>query len=139
MAEGGGLLNRYTAITRIVGSNPIPSASLVSESVRPYPRTSCNLRLLTDMAMTMTLRRMERGHLTVHGFRSTFRDWAAERTGFPPEVAEMALAHTVADKVEAAYRRGDLFQKRGRLMDGWAKFCATPAPAGKVVSFAAAK
>ena len=88
----------------------------------------------------MTLRRMGRGELTVHGFRSSFRDWAAERTGFPAEVAEMALAHTVADKVEAAYRHGDLFQKRRQLMDAWAKFCtATPKNGAKVVPFAAAK
>jgi integrase len=84
-------------------------------------------RPISNMAMTMTLRRMGRGELTVHGFRSTFRDWAAERTGFPAEVAEMALAHTVADKVEAAYRRGDLFQKRRQMMDAWARFCMTPA------------
>ena len=89
--------------------------------------------------MTMTLRRMGRGDLTVHGFRSSFRDWAAERTGFPAEVAEMALAHAVSDKVEAAYRRGDLFQKRRQLMDAWARYCTTQSPAGNVVSFAAAK
>jgi integrase len=94
---------------------------------------------ISNMAMTMTLRRMERGELTVHGFRSTFRDWAAERTGFPSEVAEMALAHTISDKVEAAYRRGDLFQKRRQLMDAWARFCTAPPATGKVVSFAAAK
>jgi integrase len=96
---------------------------------------------MSNMAMTMTLRRMGRGELTVHGFRSSFRDWAAERTGFPAEVAEMALAHTVGDKVEAAYRRGDLFQKRRQLMDAWARFCTTaPAAGGKVVvAFAAAK
>ena len=96
-------------------------------------------RPISNMAMTMTLRRMKRTDLTVHGFRSSFRDWAAERTGFPAEVAEMALAHTVADAVERAYRRGDLFQKRRQLMDAWARHCTTPAPAGKVVSFAAAK
>jgi integrase len=97
-------------------------------------------RPISNMAMTMTLRRMGRGELTVHGFRSTFRDWAAERTGFPAEAAEMALAHVVSDKVEAAYRRGDLFQKRRQLMDGWAKFCAAAgATGGKVVWFAAAK
>ena len=96
-------------------------------------------RPISNMAMTMTLRRMGRGDLTVHGFRSSFRDWAAERTGFPAEVAEMALAHAVSDKVEAAYRRGDLFQKRRQLMDAWARYCVAPAPAGKVVSFAAAK
>jgi integrase len=97
-------------------------------------------RPISNMAMTMTLRRMGRGDLTVHGFRSTFRDWAADRTGFPAEVAEMALAHTISDKVEAAYRRGDLFQKRRQLMDAWVRFCTTaPAAGSRVVSFAAAK
>jgi integrase len=81
----------------------------------------------------MTLRRMGRGELTVHGFRSSFRDWAAERTTFPAEVAEMALAHTVSDKVEAAYRRGDLFQKRRHLSEAWAKFCAAGPTIGQVV------
>jgi integrase len=108
-----------------------------SEFVFPGGRTG---RPISNMAMLMTLRRMGRGDLTVHGFRSSFRDWAAERTGFPAEVAEMALAHAVADKVEAAYRRGDLFQKRRQLSDAWARFCTTvPMPGGKVVSFAAAK
>ncbi len=78
---------------------------------------------LSNMAFLMLLRRMGRDDLTAHGFRSTFRDWAAERTTFPAEVAEMALAHTVGDKVEAAYRRGDLFEKRRRLMEAWAAFC----------------
>jgi len=88
-------------------------------------------RPLSNMSMLALLRRMKRDDLTVHGFRSTFRDWAAERTNFPAEVAEMALAHTVADKVEAAYRRGDMFDKRRQIMDAWAKFCATTAaPAG---------
>jgi len=69
------------------------------------------------------------GHrVTVHGFRSSFRDWAAERTNFPSEAAEIALAHVVGSKVEAAYRRGDMFEKRRRLMDAWATFC-TSAPA----------
>lgn len=83
---------------------------------------------LSNMALLATLKRMERGDLTAHGFRSTFRDWAAERTNFPREVAEAALAHTVPDKVEAAYRRGDFFDKRRRLMDAWAGYCnAAPA------------
>jgi integrase len=68
-----------------------------------------------------------------HGFRSTFRDWASERTNFPSEMVEMALAHAVDDKVEAAYRRGDLFDKRRRLMDAWAEFCSKPAVGGGVV------
>lgn len=82
-------------------------------------------RPLSNMAFLQLLKRMERRDLTGHGFRSTFRDWAAERTQFPSEVAEMALAHTVSNKVEAAYRRGDMFDKRRRLMDDWATYCAT--------------
>jgi integrase len=89
-------------------------------------------RPISNMAMTMTLRRMGRGELTVHGFRSSFRDWAAERTTFPAEVAEMVLAHAVGDKVEAAYRRGDLFQKRQQLSDAWAKFCEAAPAVGQV-------
>lgn len=88
---------------------------------------------LSNMAMLELLKRMGRGDLTVHGFRSTFRDWAAERTNYPREVAEMALAHVVSDQTEAAYRRGDLFDKRRRLMNEWAKYCETPKQTGKVV------
>jgi integrase len=84
-------------------------------------------RPLSNMSMLMTLRRMNRGELTAHGFRSSFRDWGAERTSFPAEVAEMALAHTVGDKVEAAYRRGDMFDKRRQLGDAWASFCGATA------------
>ena len=88
---------------------------------------------LSNMAMLQTLRRMERGDLTVHGFRSSFRDWAAERTTYPAEVAEAALAHVVGDKVEAAYRRGDLFDKRRKLMAAWAAFCTSPAIESKIL------
>jgi integrase len=84
---------------------------------------SAGARGLSNTAMLMTLRRMARSDLTTHGFRSTFRDWAAEMTAYPSEVVEMALAHAVGDKVEAAYRRGDLFEKRRRLMEEWAAFC----------------
>lgn len=88
---------------------------------------------LSNMAMTMLLRRMGRPDLTVHGFRSTFRDWCAEATNYPREVAEAALAHVITNQVEAAYRRSDLFEKRRRLMDDWAAFCSRPAIAGEVV------
>jgi integrase len=88
--------------------------------------------MLSNMAMEMLLRRMGRD-VTVHGFRSTFRDWAAERTNFPSEVAEAALAHVVGDKVEAAYRRGDLFEKRRKLMGAWASYCETGDQEEKVV------
>jgi integrase len=84
---------------------------------------------MSNMVMLMLLRRMKRGDLTAHGFRSTFSDWAAERTGFPREVVEMALAHAVENKVEAAYRRGDLFEKRRHLIEAWARFCAAPSEA----------
>ena len=100
------------------------------ESVFPGGRRG---QTLSGMAMLMLVRRMGSVDLTVHGFRSTFRDWSAECTAFPTEVAEMALAHTVSDKVEAAYRRGDLFQKRRQIMEAWAKFCSARSAAGEVV------
>jgi integrase len=78
---------------------------------------------LAGMAMLLVLRAMGRGDVTAHGFRSSFRDWAAERTAFPREVAEMALAHAIPSAVEAAYRRSDLFDKRRQLMEAWATFC----------------
>jgi integrase len=84
-------------------------------------------RSVSSTAFLMLLRRMGRGDLTAHGFRSTFGDWAAELTNFPSEVAEMPLAHPVSSKVEQAYRRGDLFERRRRLMATWAQFCAQPA------------
>jgi integrase len=68
---------------------------------------------------------------TTHGFRSTFRDWAGETTSYPREVCEHALAHKLADKVEAAYQRGDLLAKRARLMSDWAKYCGTMQPSMK--------
>jgi integrase len=80
-------------------------------------------RSLSDMALLMLLRDLRPG-LTVHGFRSTFKDWAAECTNAPNFVSEAALAHAVADKVEGAYRRGDLFEKRRKLIATWGEFCA---------------
>ena len=81
-------------------------------------------RPLSDMALTSVLRKMGRSDITVHGFRSTFRDWAGETTSFPREVIEAALAHQLKDKAEAAYARGDLFDKRRKLMEAWAAFVA---------------
>jgi integrase len=83
------------------------------------------------------LQRLTGTEATAHGMRSTFRDWAAERTSFPREVAEMALAHAIPSAVEAAYRRGELLEKRRRLMDAWAEFCAKPSVGGKVVPISA--
>ncbi|ARO52732.1 integrase [Methylorubrum zatmanii] len=79
--------------------------------------------MLSDMTLTMLLRRMGRD-VTAHGFRSSFRDWAGEATSFPREVAEAALAHIVGDKVERAYRRGDALAKRAELMAAWGAYCA---------------
>ena len=93
---------------------------------------------LSNMAMLALLDRMGRSDLTAHGFRSTFRDWAAECTNYPNEVVEMALAHTISSKVEAAYRRGDLFEKRKSLMSDWATFCASNGGADrKIISMRA--
>ncbi len=71
--------------------------------------------------------------LTVHGFRSSFRDWCAEQTSYPREVAEAALAHTVKDKSEAAYQRGDMFEKRRKLMTSWATYCTKGKKVANVV------
>jgi integrase len=89
---------------------------------------------MSNMAMLKLLDRLQRADITVHGFRSTFSDWAAERSAFPREVVEMALAHTIENRVEAAYRRGDLFEKRRQLMEAWATFCSMPAATGNVVA-----
>lgn len=84
-------------------------------------------RPLSPMSMLLLLRRMDRNDLTVHGFRSSFRDWCAEATNYPREIAEQALAHTITNKAEAAYWRGDVFDKRRALMQAWAQWCTTPA------------
>ena len=82
---------------------------------------------LSNMAFLKLLERMERSDITAHGFRSTFRTWASEAIGYPHEVCEAALAHAISNAVERAYRRGDLFEKRRRMMADWADFCAQPA------------
>jgi integrase len=91
------------------------SAGLIFPSKRGKP--------LPRKTMRSLLERMGRRDVTVHGFRSTFRDWAAETTSFPNHVIEMALAHSIPDRTEAAYRRGDLFEKRRALMTEWAAYC----------------
>ena len=89
---------------------------------------------LSGMTLGKVLRRMKIDDVTVRGFRSAFRDWAAECTNFTNEVCEAALAHAVTNKVEAAYRRGDLFEKRRKLMDAWAAFCSAPRAARSFIS-----
>ncbi len=97
-----------------------------------FPGT--NGKPLSNMVCLQTLKRMERTDLTVHGFRSTFRDWVSEATAYPRDVAEMALAHTIEDKSEAAYRRGDLIEKRRALMTDWANHCAVVRAPADVVA-----
>lgn len=124
----------------------IPAARMKAQREHRIPLSSPALRLLAEqreqsqgdfifagragglsnMALLSLLKRMGRSDITTHGFRSTFRDWAAEQTDFPREVAEMALAHAVSNKVEAAYRRGDLFDKRRQLMNDWGAFTGLP-------------
>jgi integrase len=101
-----------------------------------YVFTGTNKKPLSNMAMLEQLRGMSPGH-TVHGFRSTFRDWAAERTPYPEFVVEMALAHAVGDDVVKAYKRTDLFARRARLMKQWADFLAKPRPSSATVDLEA--
>jgi integrase len=122
---------------------PLPPAALdVLRAMRPdgaapsewvFPGGKAG-KPLSSMALLMLLRRMGRVDLTAHGFRSTFRQWAAETTAYPREVAELALAHVNKDKVEAAYQRGDLFEKRRRLMEDWAEFCSRPVLPAEVIA-----
>jgi integrase len=99
-----------------------------------FPRVRHPGKSLAVRTLWRLMRGMGISDATVHGFRSAFRDWAAECTNFPGEVCEAALAHSIANKVEAAYRRGDLFEKRRKLMEAWATYCLA-AKAGKVVAF----
>jgi integrase len=108
----------------------VPLSARVLEILAGLPRVGpyvFGTKPLSINAMLNTLRGMGRSDVTVHGFRSTFRDWAAETTAYPNHVVEMALAHAIGDQVEAAYRRGDLFEKRRRLMAEWARYCGRPA------------
>ncbi len=92
-----------------------------------FPGTTAE-KLVSERALRQALWRMGRRDLTVHGFRSTFGDWCGEATSYPRDLAEAGLAHSVGSKVEAAYRRGDLLERR-RLMDEWATFCEQSMPA----------
>jgi integrase len=111
----------------------VPLSDRAMKILQTLPREGGNVHLfvgakkgrsISTMAMSDCLRALRR-EFTVHGFRSTFRDWAAEKTIFPHEVCEQALAHTIPNASERAYRRGDLFEKRRRLMDAWARYCST--------------
>ena len=108
----------------------VPLSSAALELLKALPQSNEYIfpaplgRQLSDMSLSAVTRRMKVDAVP-HGFRSTFRDWCAERTHYSNEVAEMALAHTIPNAVERAYRRGDLLVKRARLMDEWATYCTT--------------
>jgi integrase len=118
-----------------------PLSSRAVELLRSLPREDGNPFVFigrragagfSDLALANVLKRMERADITVHGFRSTFRDWAAERTNFQNHIIEMALAHRISSQVEAAYRRGDLLAKRKQLMEAWTGFCVGSPAIGTV-------
>ena len=124
---------------------PLPQVAGLPVSGQPSDETACcifpdepcepgpsDTGPLSNMAFLMLLRRVERDDITPHGMRSSFRDWASECTNFPNEVSEMALAHVVENATEAAYRRGDLFEKRRKLMEAWASYCE-PRKSAKVL------
>jgi integrase len=124
---------------------PLSPAALALLKARPrmpgnehlFPGRRAGSRI-SDMTLSRALAAINDG-VTVHGFRSAFRDWASELTSVAPHVCEMALAHAIGDKVEAAYRRGDLFDKRRKLMDAWAAYCAAPPPPGDVIPIGRAR
>jgi integrase len=124
------VLHQVRDITKKIGG-PVAKSKLIFPNDRTGDRMSPN-------ALLALLKRMQRDDVTTHGFRSAFRDWVGEATNFPNDAAELALAHKVADKVEAAYRRGSMFNKRRLMMEAWANYCAKPvtATAGKVLAFA---
>jgi integrase len=121
----------------------VPLSALTVALLRDLPTEDGNPHIflgstrgasLSNMALTAVLRRMGCDGVTVHGFRSSFRDWAAEQTNYANHIVEMALAHVVGDKVEAAYRRGDLFAKRQQLAEAWSKYCCLlPVPSAATV------
>ena len=109
----------------------VPLCRRVLEILDGLDKDATRIFALSEMAMRRFLRNLRPGaELTVHGMRSSFKDWCSDQTGYPNEMSELALAHTVSDKVEAAYRRGDMRDKRRRMMDDWAGYCASP-PAAK--------
>jgi integrase len=132
--------------TKIDGDKPrrVPLSPRAIELLKALPRERNNPHVflgpregagLSNAAMSKVLELIGRDDVTVHGFRSTFKDWVSERTSYANHVSEAALWHAVADQVEAAYRRGDLFEKRRRLMNEWARYCVTTPVEGAVLSF----
>lgn len=120
----------------------VPLSAQVLDLLRALPREDGNDFVfigrspgtgMSDMTLNRALRSLRSGYV-VHGFRSTFSTWAAERTAHANHTIEQSLAHSIGNAVEQAYRRGDLFDKRRQLMSAWAQFCATPSATGTVTS-----
>ena len=130
-----GLAHRIPLVDRVV--DLLKSLPQQKGLIHVFPGNAKG-KPMSSMAMAMQLRRMDRKGITVHGFRSTFRDWASEQTSFPHETCEHALAHRISDKAEAAYRRGDQFEKRRLLMEAWATWCDNKT-GGKVLAFKAGR
>ena len=112
----------------------VPLSDCAIGLLEQLPRSPGRIFGIHSMAMLRLLRSMHDDGITVHGFRSSFSDWARERTAYPRDVIEMSLAHAIKDKTEAAYHRGDALEKRRRLMEEWARYCSAPAVKGGVVS-----
>jgi integrase len=128
-----------TAVLRNVRDITEKIGGAVAKSKFLFPNDRTGGRMSPN-ALLALLRRMKRADVTVHGMRSAFRTWVSEATSFPNDAAELALAHRVSDKVEAAYRRGTMFNKRRVMMEAWASFCAKPVEAakeGKLIKFSA--
>lgn len=117
----GGVIHRFPLTDAAVAI----VRAMIGKGDYVFPGASLK-KSLSNMAMLATMDRMGRGELTVHGFRSSFRDWAHEQTNFPRELAEAALAHKVGDETELAYKRGDALEKRRKLMDAWSRYCSMP-------------
>jgi integrase len=121
---------------RMKASKPhrVPLSERVIDILKTLPRDDSGFlfiggragKHLSNWAMLELLKGMNANGYTPHGFRSTFSDWARDRAAFPRDIIEMALAHTIKDKSEAAYRRGDALEKRGRLMTEWSRYCSSP-------------
>jgi integrase len=112
----------------------VPLSERALALLATLPRSDKRIFPIGEVAMLLLLKKLRPGLATVHGFRSSFRDWASERTSYPPHVAEQALAHAIGNKVERAYHRSDLFEKRRRLMTDWALWCSRPVSAGATIT-----
>jgi integrase len=111
----------------------VPLSDAAIAILEALPRDGSRVFPVDTVTVWRAVKRL-RPEITLHGFRSTFRDWAGERTGFAREVVEQCLAHAAGDQTELAYRRGDALEKRRQVMDAWARYCAQPVQRGELVA-----